>query len=172
MAPSQAATSPVNLATPVDMANGTAHQSAIVRSGHAQDPKSSDPTPCLRLEYSPSGDFENSPTVNAVNRRMPVPSYSARVSGGWLMVRTSRASLRYKVGSGPFTALNTSLRFSDGNRVSTVHPTWDWECPFGQVCQSGAAVLAGGATYGYERQPGYESSSGHRWAISSSRATA
>jgi hypothetical protein len=150
-------TSPVNLATPVDMAKAVAHRSAIVRSGDARIEVLS-PT-LLRLEYSPSGDFENSPTVNALNRRMPVPSYSAHVSRGWLTVQTSRASLRYRVGSGPFTAVNTSLRFDDGSHTTTVHPTWDWECPFDQVCQSGAAVLAGNASIGYDVS-GFESSSG------------
>ena len=71
-------TSPVNLSTPVDMADGMAHLSAIVRSGEARIEVLS-PT-LLRLEYSPSGNFENSPTVNAIDRRMPVPRYNARVS--------------------------------------------------------------------------------------------
>ena len=114
----------------------------------------------LRLEYSPSGTFENSPTVNAIDRRMPVPAYSAGVSGGWLTVRTSQATLRYKVGSGPFTALNTTLRFADGGAQTTVRPTWDWECPFDQTCQAGAASLAGGATLSYD-QGGYQSSAGY-----------
>ena len=29
--------------------------------------------------------------------------------------------------------------------MTTVHPTWDWECPFDQTCQAGAAALGGGA---------------------------
>ena len=86
--PSTSDTSPVNLATPVNMANGMAHQSAIVRSGDARIEVLS-PT-LLRLEYSPSGNFENSPTVNAINRQMPVPAYTTQVSGGWLTVRTRR----------------------------------------------------------------------------------
>jgi hypothetical protein len=69
--PSASATSPVNLATPVNMTNGMAHPSAVVRSGHARIEVLS-PT-LLRLEYSPSGDFENNPTVNALNRRTTVP---------------------------------------------------------------------------------------------------
>ena len=150
-------TSPVNLATPVDMANGVAHQSAIVRSGDARIEVLS-PT-LLRLEYSPTGVFENSPTVNVLDRRLPVPTYSSHVSGGWLTLRTSRATLRYKVGSGPFTPTDTSLRFADGDRTTTVHPTWDWECPFDQTCQSGAAVLAGGASIG-QGASGYQSSAG------------
>ena len=156
-APARTDRSPVNLATPVDMADGLAHPSAIVRSGDARIEVLS-PT-LLRLEYSPSGRFENSPTVNAIDRRMPVPPYSARVAGGWLTVRTSRATVRYKVGSGPFTPVNTSLHFTDGDAVSTVHPTWDWECPFDQTCQSGAAHLSGEAAIG-QGTNGYESSAG------------
>jgi hypothetical protein len=155
--PSTSDASPVDLATPVDMADGVAHRSAIVRSGDARIEVLS-PT-LLRLEYSPSGTFENRPTVNALNRRMPVPRYTDRVSGGWLTLRTSRATLRYRVGSGPFTAINTSLRFADGNAMTTVHPTWDWECPFDQVCQAGAAVLGGRASIGYGLA-GFDSSAG------------
>ena len=75
-------TSPVNLATPVDMANGTAHPSAVVRVGAARI-EVLGPT-LLRLEYSPRARFENAPTVNALDRRMTVPKYRARVAAGWL----------------------------------------------------------------------------------------
>jgi len=172
-------TSPVNLSTPVDMADGMAHRSAIVHSGKARIEVLS-PT-LLRLEYSPSGNFENSPTVNAIDRRMPVPRYSARVSHGRLTIQTSRATLTYEVGSGPFTAANTTLRFAGGQDMSTVHPTWDWECPFDQTCQSGTAALGGGATLAYN-QGGYQSSAGyvgdlHRgasatWSVLGARAGA
>jgi hypothetical protein len=151
-------TSPVDLATPVAMSDGVAHQAAVVRSGDARVEVLS-PT-LLRLEYSPSGTFENSPTVNALDRRMPVPRYRAGVSGGWLTVRTSRATLRYKVGSGPFTPADTTLEFADGTRMTTVHPTWDWECPYDQVCQAGAAVVAGEASIGYGVN-GYASDAGY-----------
>ena len=54
--------------------------------------------------------------------------------------------------------MNTSLRFADGQAMTTVHPTWDWECPFGQVCQAGSAVLSGKAAIGYSLT-GYDTSS-------------
>jgi hypothetical protein len=82
------------------------------------------------------------------------------VSNGVLTVRTSGATLSYKVGSGPFTPYNTSLVFSDGTATETVHPTWDWECPFGQLCQAGAADLNGGASIS-QFQIGYESDAGY-----------
>ena len=151
-------TAPVDLATPIDMGVGMAHSSAIV---HIGDVRVEVLTPSLlRLEYSPSQHFANSPTVNALNRRMPVPPYSVSTSGGWLTVRTASATLRYRLGSGPFTPLNTSLHLSVGGRTSTVAPTWDWECTFAQVCQAGAASLGGGATLG-QTFPGYQSTAGY-----------
>ena len=76
---------------------------------------------------------------------MPVPHYTANVSDGWLTVRTSQATLRYRVGSGPFTRRqhHPALRRSGGRTTTRSHPTWEWECPFDQTCQSGAAALGG-----------------------------
>ncbi len=157
-APPRTAGSPVDLSTPVDLADGPAHPSAVVRSGDARIEVLS-PT-LLRLEYSPSATFENSPTVNVIDRQMPVPRYTSQVADGWLTVRTSAATLRYKVGSGPFNPTNTSLRLSTGGRTSTVEPAWEWECPFDQTCQSGAASLSGGAELS-QNQAGYQSSAGY-----------
>jgi len=151
-------TAPVNLSTPVDLSDGTAHRSAVVRVGDARIEVLS-PT-LLRVEYSPTAHFEDLPTVNALNRRLPVPPYRAEISAGWLTVRTSRALLRYKVGSGPFTTANTTLQFSVGGRTSTVHPAWDWVCTFDQVCQAGSARLGGGDSYS-QTQGGYESTAGY-----------
>jgi hypothetical protein len=160
--------SPVDLATPINMGDGLAHRSAIVHAGAVRVEVLS-PT-LLRLEYSPSQHFENSPTVNALDRRMPVPPYSVSKSSGWLTVRTASATLRYKLGSGPFTPLNTSLRLSVGGRTSTVAPTWEWECTFGQVCQAGAATLGGNATLS-QTFAGYESTAGYAGFFTKSGAS-
>jgi hypothetical protein len=147
----------VNLSTPVDFSAGAAHQSATVREGDARIEVL---TPSLvRLEYSPSGQFQNDPTVNVLNRRFPVPDYTTQVTGGWLTLRTSSMTLRYRVGSGPFGPLNTTISYRDGRGTQTAHPTWDGECPFGQVCQAGAAALAGGAAIA-TNHTGYQSTAG------------
>ena len=135
-----------------------AHQRAVVHVGPVRVEVLS--PSLLRLEYSPAQHFENRPTVNALNRRMPVPAYTSSTSGGFLVVKTADATLRYKLGSGPFTPLNTSLRLSVGDRGSTVAPTWDWECAFGQVCQAGAATLGGGASLS-QTFPSYDSTAGY-----------
>ena len=150
--------SPVDLATPVDLSLGRADPGAVVRSGDARIEVL---TPMvLRLEYSPTGHFDDRPTVNIVDRRLPVPSYSTRVSHGWLTVSTRALRLRYRVGSGPFTPQNTTVSFDLGNRVRQVHPTWEWTCPFDQTCQAGAAALGGGAVISHT-QPGFESTAGY-----------
>jgi Glycosyl hydrolases family 31/Domain of unknown function (DUF5110) len=148
----------LGLTTPVEMSNGLANSSAVVVEGDARIEVLS-PT-LLRLEYSPTATFENSPTVNVLDRRMPVPKYTSSISRGWLTIRTTEATLRYKVGSGPFTPANTSVSFSDGGKQTDVSPTWDWECPFDQVCQAGAATIGGTAQIA-QMQGGFESDSGY-----------
>jgi len=148
---------PVDLATPVDLADGRARPPAIVRAGDARFEVLS---PLLiRLEYSPSGRFEDRPSVNAVDRDLPVPRYRTTVSRGWITIRTRRALLRYRLGSGPFTPDNTTVRFTQEGGTDTVRPAWEWECTFGQVCQSGSATLTGGAALG-QGSSGYLSTAG------------
>jgi len=56
--------------------------------------------------------------------------------------------LRYRLDSGPFTPANTQMQLLDplSGAPANVSPTWEWECTFGQVCQSGTASLSGGAS--------------------------
>ncbi len=134
-------TSPVNLATPVDLAAAQASPGATVPAGRdARFQVLGDGL--IRMEYSPTGHFEDAPTVNALNRRFAVPRYRVSQSGGWLTITTSEATLRYRPGSGPFGPDNTSVRLASGDTVS---PQWENVCPFDQVCDAGAAALSGGA---------------------------
>jgi len=161
--------SPVDLATPVDFGSAPAHRSAIVQAGHARFEVL---TPTLvRLEYSPTSRFENGPTVNVVNRDMPVPRYVVTRRDGWLTIRTHELALRYRLGSGPFTVSNTSLQFVVDGQSTTVRPTWDEECTFDQVCQAGAAQLAGGTMFS-QTQSGYESTAGFVGYINAAGARA
>ncbi len=55
--------------------------------------------------------------------------------------------LRYQLGSGAFTPANTQMQLlgRPPTGLPAVDPAWEWECTYGQVCQSGAATLSGGA---------------------------
>jgi hypothetical protein len=132
--------SPVNIATPVDFGAAKAAPAATVVAGDARFEVLGNGL--IRMEYAPSGSFEDAPTVNALNRRFAVPRYRVSRSGGWLTITTSEATLRYRLGSGPFDPNNTSVRLAGGDTVS---PQWENVCPFDQVCDAGAATLTAGA---------------------------
>lgn len=135
--------SPVNIATPVDFHAGYAARGATIVAGDARFQVLQ--SGLIRLEYSPTGTFEDAPTANVVNRSFDVPRYSVWQRNGWLVVRTDQATLTYRLGSGPFTPSNTSFTYLLNGQVQTSEPNWTWECPFGQVCDAGAATLAGPA---------------------------
>ena len=137
--------SPVNLSTKVDMADGVARHGATVVAGDARFEVL---TPeVIRLEYAPDGKFLNQPTFTVLDRNLPVPSYTESEKDGWLELRTSDEVLRYRIGSGAFTPENTTLQLlhPSASASSQVAPTWPGECTYGQVCQSTAASLSGGA---------------------------
>ena len=146
-------TSPVNLSNNINMANGTAAAQATVISGDARFEVL---TPeVIRMEYSPSGSFLNDPTFDILDRNFTVPAYTSSVSGGWLTITTSQMTLRYQVGSGPFTAVNTQMQLLGAlppGANANVAPTWEWECTFGQACQAGVATLSGGAAIANDHQ--------------------
>ena len=145
-------TSPVDLSTNVGIADGKAAQQATVVEGDARFEVL---TPeVVRLEYSPTGSFLDEPTFNILDRNFAVPSYATTVQNGWLVLTTSGMVLRYRLGSGPFTPANTQMQLLDplSGASANVSPTWEWECTFGQVCQSGAASLSGGAIIASDHQ--------------------
>ena len=147
-------TSPVNLSDKIDMAAGKAARPAVVQAGGARFEVLAPDV--IRLEYSATGTFLDQPTLNVLDRRFQVPPYRTTTEDGWLTITTSAMTLRYRLGSGPFSTANTQLHLlgksaaaaataTGSSSNSNVQPSWEWECTFGQVCQSGAAALAGGA---------------------------
>lgn len=53
----------------------------------------------IRIQYSGKGLFEDRATFAVINRRLPVPRYSKTEKDGWLTIKTSALTLRYKIGS-------------------------------------------------------------------------
>ena len=64
----------------------------------------------IRMEWSPSGCFEDRPSLVFIRRNLPAPSYKTTVQEGWLVIETSDLVLRYKVGSGKFSSENLEIR--------------------------------------------------------------
>jgi hypothetical protein len=98
--------------------HGPALRSRVVLDGMARFEVLS-PT-LIRMEYSVAGNFEDRPTMTAVDRDLPVPAYQVRRSLGSLTITTSALRLTY-LGVGPFTPLNVSVTIGS----ITAHPAWD-----------------------------------------------
>ena len=80
-------------------------------------------TPTLiRLEYAADGRFEDRPTMTAINRRFRVPRFTTRVEGDTRIIRTSRLTLRYRRGRGPFGAENLVVLLRAGGRRVNARP--------------------------------------------------
>ena len=94
----------------------------------------------IRLEYAGDGKFQDGTTFNAVNR--PSADYTTTVSGGYREIRTDALTLRYRQGSGPFTAANLSI--ARGSTTAT--PVFPSYCVVGAACQAENALLRGRAS--------------------------
>ncbi|WP_370384237.1 ricin-type beta-trefoil lectin domain protein [Catenulispora sp. GAS73] len=128
------------------MADGKAAANATVVQGDARFEVLAPEV--IRMEYSATGSFLDDPTFDILDRNFVAPAFTTSVSNGWLTITTSQMTLTYQLGSGPFATTNTSMKLLGAlppGASGNVTPTWGWECTFGQVCQSGAASLTGGA---------------------------
>jgi len=104
----------------------------------------------IRLEYATDGRFEDGPTFNVVDRGLVAPHFRTYVEHGYRVISTGKLTLRYRVGSGPFTPGNTSITLG---RTTTVHPSWPaapGQCQFGTACQAEDGRLNGGESVNYD----------------------
>ncbi|MEU4090400.1 TIM-barrel domain-containing protein [Streptomyces aureus] len=98
----------------------------------------------IRTEYAGDGRFTDEPTFNAIGRDAFAPAaYSTSTADGWLTIKTSAMSLRYKVDSGPFTAQNFSLRSTAGTAPVTSAPWQRPTCTLGALCEAESLRLDG-----------------------------
>ncbi|MFC3992413.1 TIM-barrel domain-containing protein [Actinoplanes siamensis] len=122
----------------------TRHRQSVV-SGDARFQVLS-PT-LIRTEYAPGGRFTDSGTFNVVGRDDFAPTrFTERISHGWLTIDTAAATLRYRVGSGPFTKDNLSVRLKAGHQSVLAEPwagTGAPDCAPGALCEAEALALNG-----------------------------
>ena len=76
----------------------------------------------IRMEWSGASEFEDRASLVFINRRQPVPPFTSVVKGGWLTITTDMLTLRYKTGSGAFTASNLEVRFTLNGAPVVWHP--------------------------------------------------
>lgn len=107
-------------------------------------------TPTLiRLEYAGDGAFQDGSTLTAINRSLPVPAYTTSVTpDGFREIRTSKLTLRYRQGSGPFTPANLSVTLADTGVVAA--PSFPSTCQVGAACEAENGLLGGFAATAYD----------------------
>jgi hypothetical protein len=134
--------------TPLSPAQAGSRKSQTVVAGNARFQVLS-PT-LIRTEYAAGGRFTDGDTFNVIGRDDFVPTrFTKRLSRGWLTIDTGATTLRYRVGSGPFTADNLAVRLKAGRQTVTAAP-WAGrgtpDCPPGALCEAEALALAGLST--------------------------
>ncbi len=91
----------------------------------------------IRTEYAGDGRFEDRSTFNAVGRdSFTPPRYSSTVRDGVLTITTSKMTLRYRVGSGPFTADNLTVALHAGEEPVLAAPWHRSVCAVGTLCEA------------------------------------
>ena len=63
----------------------------------------------IRLEWDANGNFNDLSSFTIVNRNLPTPRFKTTRKSGWLTISTDKMILRYKEGSGKFTASNLTI---------------------------------------------------------------
>jgi alpha-glucosidase len=110
----------LSLAALAQADNPAADPAAIVVSGQARFTVL---TPQLiRMEWSQTGRFEDRASLVFINRRLPVPAYKAANADRYLTIATGKLRLRYREGSGRFTAENLEISFQLNSNTITWHP--------------------------------------------------
>ena len=99
----------------------------------------------IRTEYSGSQSFVDGATFNVIGRDDFSPThFTSSVSDGWLTITTSAMTLRYRVGSGRFTADNLVVSLHNGGQAVTAQP---WAsanpCEADTLCEAEDATLNG-----------------------------
>ena len=88
---------------------GKANPEALVVSGNARFTML---TPhIIRMEWSEDGIFEDHASLTFIYRNLPVPKFEKTESGGYLVIKTDAAVLKYKLNSGKFTSDNLQIEF-------------------------------------------------------------
>jgi hypothetical protein len=57
----------------------------------------------IRMEWSAQKQFEDRASFVVVNRKLPVPEYTTETNDGYLYIKTTQLTLRYKIGTFPLT---------------------------------------------------------------------
>jgi alpha-glucosidase (family GH31 glycosyl hydrolase) len=104
--------------------NPVADPAAVIIAGNARFTVL---TPQLiRIEWSPTKQFEDHASMVFLNRRLPVPKFTKSSENGWLILTTDKLTLKYKPSAKEFNSQNLSVYFElDGKTITWTPGTKD-----------------------------------------------
>ena len=70
----------------------------------------------VRMEYAPASDFTDSPTIAVLKRDYKQIPLEIWADKEWMVAKTSKMFLRYKVNSGRFTKDNLNITWKEGEK--------------------------------------------------------
>ncbi len=102
----------------------------------------------IRTEYAGDAKFVDAPTFNAIGRDgFGRTAFTKQTAHGWLTITTDAITLKYKIGSGPFTPANLQLTLQAGRQTVQASP---WpnppappSCAIGALCEAENLTLGG-----------------------------
>ena len=78
----------------------------------------------IRVEYSPSKQFEDRATFTVVNRNLPVPHFTKSEDNEFLYINTDKLKLRYRKGTNPYFEPNPPANLSITMELNGRPVTW------------------------------------------------
>lgn len=69
------------------------------------------PPHVIRMEYAEGGIFEDHASLTFINRNLSVPRFIKKIKNGWLEIKTSALTLRYKIGTVSFNTRNLRIDY-------------------------------------------------------------
>jgi alpha-glucosidase (family GH31 glycosyl hydrolase) len=97
-----------------------ANPTSIVHSAHARFTVLTDHV--IRMEYATDSAFIDQASLTFVHRHLMSPVFTATENGGWLIIKAAYFALHYQLNSGPFTARNLYIEYSDPQHTFTWRP--------------------------------------------------
>ena len=70
----------------------------------------------VRMEYVPTGQFIDVPSVSVLNRSWPVCPFEVHDVEGWVEIATSQMRVRYKLDSGKFTPESLRVSWAEADK--------------------------------------------------------
>ena len=70
----------------------------------------------IRMEWSESNTFEELASLVFINRNLPIPKFTKKTKGEWLIIETEKLKLFYKTGTGMFNKDNVYITFDLNGR--------------------------------------------------------